>query len=299
MGPHTSLMEGPWILYVAGADGPEPPPALTERAPFETVRAETAAAAVARLERGSPDCVVTTDGLPDDTATSLAASLRSVDPSVGVVLYAETGREALGEVDTAVEFVDATGESADERLARLVATLARTRCHAPYPTAPDERERIAATETLSQERTASLDRLAELAGLYFGTEYAAVNLVGNREVTAVGRYGDPPVSVPRAASACTYTVLDDDPTVVEDLQADPRFERYDPGQDLGVRFYAGARVVVDGQPVGTVCVYDSEAGTAPDGAGRFLSVLAAAAREHLSAGDRSVSTATPSRGRSE
>jgi len=292
-------MEGPWILYAAGADGPEPPPALTERTPFETVRAETAAAAVARLERGSPDCVVLTDSLPDDSATSLAASLRAVDPSVGVVLYAETDREALHEVDTAVEFVDATGDAAAERLAQLVATVARTRCHAPYPTATDERERIAATESVSRERSAALDRLAELAGLHFGTEYAAVNLVGDREVVAVGRYGNPPAHVPRAASACTYTVLDGDPTVVEDLHTDPRFERYEPDEDLGLRFYAGARVVVDDQPVGTVCVYDSEVGSAPEEARRFLSVLAAAAGEHLSGADRPATAATAPGGRSE
>jgi GAF domain-containing protein len=298
VGPHVSRMEGPWILYVAAADGPEPPPALTERTPFETVRAETAAAAVARVERGSPDCVVTAQQLPDDTGTSLAASLRAVDPTVGVVLYAETGRERAMDVDTHVEFVDVTAEGAAERLARLVETVARTRCHAPYPTAPDERERIVTTERLSQERWASLDRLAELAGLHFGTEYAAVNLVGNREVTAVGRYGDPPISVPREESACTYTVLHDDPTVVPDLDDDPRFERYDPG-DLGLRFYAGTRVLVDGHPVGTVCVYDAEAGTAPEDGGRFLAVLSAAAGEHLSTAEAPTAGTTSSRGRSE
>jgi len=293
-----SRMEGPWILYVAGADGPEPPPALTERTPFETVRAESAAAAVARVERGAPDCVVTAQQLPDDTGASLAAALRAVDPTVGVVLYAEADRETVGDVDTTFEFVDATSAGAAERLARLVETIARTRCHAPYPTAPDERERIVATETLSQERTASLDRLAELAGLHFGTEYAAVNLVGGRDVTAVGRYGDPPARVPREASACTYTVLDDDPTVIPDLHDDPRFERYDPG-DLGLQFYAGARVLVDGQPVGTVCVYDSEAGTEPEDGRRFLSVLSAAAGEHLSAAEAPTAGTTASRGRSE
>lgn len=292
-------MEGPWILYVAADDGPDPPPALTEHTPFETVRVETVAAAVARVERGSPDCVVTTQRLPDGTGTSLAASVRGIDPTVGVVLYGEADREAVMDVDTPVEFVDATAQGAAQRLARLVTTVARTRCHAPYPTATDERERIVATERVSRERTTPLDRLAQLAGLHFGTEYAAVNLVGNREVVAVGRYGNPPPRVPRAASACTYTILDDDPTVVEDLRTDPRFERYDPGDDIDLRFYAGARVVVDGQPVGTVCVYDSAVGTAPDEARRFLSVLASAASDQLSATETPTAGTASSRGRSE
>lgn len=291
-------MEGPWILYVAGDGGPEPPPALTERAPFETVRAETAASAVARLERESPDCVVVTGALPDDTAGSLAASLRSVDPTVGVVVYAADAREAAVDADTVVEFVDAESDGAGQRLSRLVSTVARTRCHAPYPTPHDERERISAAADVATERNTSLDRLAELAGLHFGTEYAAVNLVGDRDVTAIGRYGEPPTRISRAASACTYTVLDADPTVIEDTTTDPRFDSADLDEDLDLRFYAGAPVTVDGHSVGTVCVYDGDPQTVDDDDRRFLSVLAAAAADHLAESDRPT-TGTPSRGRSE
>lgn len=274
------------MLYVAGAAGPEPPPTLTERGTFDVERVETAAAALARIERAVPDCVVTAYDLPDDTGLSLAASVRAAAPTIGVVLYADVDRGTISgdEATAVVEFVDSSGPNAARRLAQLVTVAIERRCHAPFPFPADEEDRLAAIPGELDERSAdALDRLAELAALHFDTTYAAVNVVEKHSVTAIGSYGDVPDAIPREASACTYAILGDGATVIPDLRSDPRFRSV---EGDGFAFYAGAPISDQGGlRIGTVCVYDRDPRDpeAADGdADRFLSVLAAAASDVLS-----------------
>jgi len=280
-------MEELSVLYVAGERGPEPPSTLTDRADVTVVRVETAADALERVESSLPDCVVSTHHLPDDTGTSLAAALRSVAPGLAIVLYADVDRDLLArDADTpVVEFVDAAAAAAEHRLAQLVVVAATGRCHTAYPLPERERERLDALPEPrggDADRDAALDRLAELAALHFESVYAAINVVDDHSVTALGRYGDVVDTIPREASACTYTILGDGPTVIEDFGTDPRFEGIATAESSDIAFYAGVPVYDDrGLPIGTVCVYDPEPGTATQTDERFLSVLSAAASDWL------------------
>jgi len=275
------------VLYVVGDDGPDPPPALTDRPDVSVARADTAAAALDRVERSPPDCVVTAYHLPDDTGAALTAAIRSLVADLPVVLYSDADRTTVRSDDatTVVEFVDASAASADQRLVQLLSVATEQRCHAPYPLPDDEAGRSAALPTVDGDGRVgeALDRLARLAALHFDAPYAAVNVVDDRVVTALGQYGDAPREFPRDASACTYTVLEEGPTVIPDMASDPRFTSKTAVTDLGLGFYAGAPIDVDGWPVGTVCVYDTERrDEAFDGDDElFLETLAAAAREWL------------------
>jgi serine phosphatase RsbU (regulator of sigma subunit) len=55
------------------------------------------------------------------------------------------------------------------------------------------------------------------------------------------------------------TITEDELTIVPDATADPRFSwKPDVAGGRGVRFYAGRPLHVDGQPVGTLCLYDTK-----------------------------------------
>ncbi len=62
---------------------------------------------------------------------------------------------------------------------------------------------------------------------------------------------------PRTESFCQYTILDDDQLVVEDASRDERFQELPAVTQMGIRFYAGAPITVEGQRVGTLCVLDT------------------------------------------
>lgn len=290
------------VLYVADDAGPDPPAPLTDHPDTSVERVGTAAAALDRVESSPPDCVVTAYHLPDDTGASLAARARSVVADLPAVLYSDADRTTVRADDaaTVVEFVDAAAENAEQRLVQLVSVAARRRCHAPYPVPNDETGRLAALPTAAGDGRVgdALDRLARLAALHFDTRYGAINVVEDRVVTALGQYGDAPKRFPREASACTYAILDYGATVIPDMSSDPRFAGADAIEDLALGFYAGVTVDVDGWPVGTVCVYDTERrDETPDSDDeQFLETLATAASEWLTAAPARASDGTAAAG---
>jgi GAF domain-containing protein len=64
----------------------------------------------------------------------------------------------------------------------------------------------------------------------------------------------------RDLTFCTYTMSDGDMMIVEDLADNPRFAEHPlvEDDDWDVRFYAGATLLLESVPVGTLCVLDSE-----------------------------------------
>ncbi len=82
--------------------------------------------------------------------------------------------------------------------------------------------------------------------------------------------------MPRAASFCTYTIMDSEVLVVPDPTLDPRFANIPlVAHPPHIRFYAGAPLASDdGQNVGTLCVFDDHAKTLSDSKKQLLSILA-------------------------
>lgn len=86
---------------------------------------------------------------------------------------------------------------------------------------------------------------------------AMISLVDARRQWFMARIGMEHAETPREASFCAHAILDPD-TVLEvpDARRDARFADNPLVTREGVCFYAGAPVLVDGLPIGTVCVID-------------------------------------------
>ncbi|MEF8840551.1 MAG: GAF domain-containing protein [Haloarculaceae archaeon] len=216
--------------------------------------------------RSSPvDCIVTEYDLPDGTGMDVADAVREHHPDAGCVLYTATPHH---EVDTSnteevvVEFVPRGREGSGAELATLVESLLRMRTHTAYPVPTDESDRIAAVEAyrpVADDASDALDRLTDIAAAHFGTSLTFVTLMFEHEQLMIEQVGEGPTVLPREDTVCTYALLEDGVTVIEDLAADPLFEANEALGEAGLRFYAGTKLVSpDGHVVGTFCVMDDE-----------------------------------------
>ena len=98
-----------------------------------------------------------------------------------------------------------------------------------------------------------------LASSVFNCRYSSITLIDadrqwfksavNLELSESGR----------EVAFCNHTISQDDALIIPDTKKDPRFEQnpFVIGEPY-VRFYAGVSLVVDGQAVGALCVFDSE-----------------------------------------
>lgn len=244
------------------------------------------------------DCVVTETTLPDGAGLDLVVDARAANPDVAAILFtdADYGAVETERYDEVVEFVPRSGPDALDRLVDLVeATLAR-RAQTDYPLSTDEGERLAALADYDLDDPGvrrALDRIVTLAVGRFGVSMAAVNVIAEDEQRVLACEGIDLGDGPRSQSVCTFTILEDDVTVVEDVQADPRFEAVAALRESTIRAYAGAPVrSPDGHAIGTVCVYDDEprsfAPAALDDLARFADEVAEQfeLRRRLAATDR-------------
>jgi GAF domain-containing protein len=181
------------------------------------------------------------------------------------VLYTDAGvgemdTEAFGEV--IAEYVRKDGPGSADRLVEIVEHSLAFRSQTAYPLPDDEDARLA---TLSRYATdpaalsASLDRLTELAAAQFGVDSAAVGLIDSHEERFLSCYGADFDSLEREDTICTYAILEEGATVVEDTTADPRFSDNETLEAAEIQFYAGAPLTApDGRAIGTFCLQDDE-----------------------------------------
>jgi GAF domain-containing protein len=103
----------------------------------------------------------------------------------------------------------------------------------------------------------TLDTVVRVAAMVFETPIALITLVDGRHQHFKAAFGLDRRETPRAWSMCGYTILSDLPLVIEDASADPRTaDNPLVTGALGVRFYAGVRLLVDTEAVGALCVVD-------------------------------------------
>ena len=229
---------------------------------------DTATAAHSALGEGT-DCVVTAADLGDTTSESdadtsgvgLLALARKRRSDVGCVLFADAG---VGDIesdhDVLADVVDRRAPGALDRLAGIVDRATIDRSHASFPVPDDEAERSAMAagyDPVDGPTRAALDRLTTLATSLFDVPAASVSAVTDTAQTVLSCRGVDLDVIPREGTVCTFAILDDDVTVVEDLREDPRFSDLDVIDDPGIVAYAGAPMVnADGHTVGTFCLYD-------------------------------------------
>ncbi len=183
-------------------------------------------------------------------------------------------------------------EAADRRLYEAKRT-GRNRVVSAVPEAPvapipsDEARRLAVLAAYeacdASEPSAALDAIAGIAAALFGAPIGFVSLVGEERLTLPGRHGIALDEVRREDSYCAHTINGDEPLVVSDTRADPRFAD-NPFTRDGIAFYAGAPLIspVEGRKLGALCVLDTIARDTFDARQRsILADLARVAMEHL------------------
>jgi PAS domain S-box-containing protein len=128
------------------------------------------------------------------------------------------------------------------------------------PPHPDEARRLAVLHALKLLDTgpeAGFDRVVRLAQALSGADSAVVSLIDRDRQWFKARIGLDACETSRDVSFCAHAILSPEVLWVEDARLDPRF-RDNPAVagPPHVRFYAGAPIHVDGQPLGTLCVFD-------------------------------------------
>jgi PAS domain S-box-containing protein len=154
------------------------------------------------------------------------------------------------------------------------------------PVGSDDAERVARLRGLGLLDTAAeerFDRITRIAGLALGAPIALVSLVDAHRQWFKSRVGLDASETPRSVSFCGHAIHSDEPLVVPDALADPRFA--DNPLVLGaphVRAYVGFPLGDgDGHNLGTLCVIDHEARSFPPDKLAIMAELAAWAELEL------------------
>lgn len=255
---------------------------------FRAHGVESAAAAREHLDDPGLECVVTEYDIPDATGLELIRETRQCAPDAACVLYTDV---PLDDIDTdafgatIAEYVRKAGPGSIDRLVDIVEHSIAFRTQTAYPLPDDEDARLAALVRYAADPAAlsdSLGRLTELAVAQFDVNSAAVGLIEDHEETFLTCYGASFDTLDREESICTYTILDDDVSVIADTTEDPRFSDVEGLRSANVRFYAGAPMTTpDGHPIGVFCIHDDEPRSFPDRDRDLLQLFADEAMEQL------------------
>lgn len=124
-----------------------------------------------------------------------------------------------------------------------------------------EHDRVAllqATRLLdAQEVPPAYAALTRLAASLLRCPVAAINLIDSHSIRAIACVGEVAQHTDRAGSLCDLTLAADTPLVLGDVQHDARCHHLLPTVTIGA--YAGHPLRVEGRPLGTVCVMDTQA----------------------------------------
>ncbi len=126
------------------------------------------------------------------------------------------------------------------------------------PIISNEHERVAALKRLGvldtppEER---FDRITRLASSVFNCNFASITLIDENRQWFKSVVNLDMAETTRDVAFCAHTIAQDKTLIVPDTLNDPRFNNnpYVVGHPQ-IRFYAGVRLMVEGFPVGTLCV---------------------------------------------
>jgi GAF domain-containing protein len=126
----------------------------------------------------------------------------------------------------------------------------------------DETKRQSALELyelINETNREEFDRLARLAALICDAPISLVSLLDNDRQWFKGNHGLVASETPRAWAFCQHAIESNHTMVVEDALTDERFKE-NPlvTDDPNIRFYAGAPLLLQGQPLGTLCIIDQK-----------------------------------------
>jgi signal transduction histidine kinase len=155
------------------------------------------------------------------------------------------------------------------------------------PASSGEATRLAALRALSildTDPEASFDEIVHLTTGFLKAQMGGISFIDDKRQWFKSRVGFDISTVDARLAFCSWTLLQSDILEVPDLGADDRFadSPFVTGE-MALRYYAGIPVrAPDGEPVGTLCVFDREA-RAPMGAleRRMMKHFAAALEREL------------------
>lgn len=217
------------------------------------------------FEETDPDCVVTDYDLPDSTGLELVEWVRDRAPDTVCVFYTDTDARSIRTTafeEVIVEYLPKSLPDAPAKLSRLIGNALEQRSQVAYPLPDDEDERLAAIEqydVAGLEANDAVERLTTLVGNHFDVAVAFAGIVDAHEERVLACHGADWERFEREETICTHTILDDEPTVVADTQADTRFASIQTLQDLDIRAYAGVPLKTPGGvPIGALCLIHDE-----------------------------------------
>jgi GAF domain-containing protein len=225
--------------------------------------------------------LVTEYDLPDGTGLELVERARGTVPDLTCVLFTDTGFDELGTAtlgSAVVEYVEKGTPGAREELVDLLTFGVDNRTQTAYPLPENEDARLDAVEQYVDDPDAfeeSLGRLTSVAAALFDVDAATVGFLDAHQERFVACHGTDVDRLDREDTICTYTILDDEPTVIPDTRDDPRFDTNESLVEAEIRFYAGAPIrATDGEAIGVFCLFDDEPGTFTNEDRDLLSTLA-------------------------
>lgn len=128
--------------------------------------------------------------------------------------------------------------------------------------APDKEQArldaLARYAILDTPREEAFDRITALTARLMAAQVAMVSFVDADRVWLKSTHGIDLTELSRETAMCSMTITQNDPYLVTDLSADPKW-RDSPlvNSDLEIRFYAGAPLTTaDGHNLGTLCALD-------------------------------------------
>lgn len=162
----------------------------------------------------------------------------------------------------------------------------------PSESFTDETRRVAALHALAlldSEPEREFDALVALAAEMLDCPTALMTLVDSDRLWIKAAAGGERGEISRDIGMCAYTIENESPLVIEDLNRDPRFSMNPLVMaDPSARFYAGATIhAIDGagkrHAIGTICVIDTVPRSLNDAGRRALTHLAALAEATIAA----------------
>jgi diguanylate cyclase (GGDEF)-like protein len=200
----------------------------------------------------------------DAVVPALAAKVLAADAraSVGIALAEGTiaGDALLARAEAAMRKARRQGANTAVFFDGDVARVPHASDAAGAPLAPDEPARVEAlraTQLLDSEPDELFDRIVRIVCTTLNVPVSLVSLVDSDRQWFKARCGIDAQETARNVSFCAWTVLDDEPLVVEDARLDPRFA--DNPHVAGapfVRFYAGVPLRSGGRRIGALCAVD-------------------------------------------
>jgi DNA-binding NarL/FixJ family response regulator len=235
------------------------------RANFDAVGAADADAALEHLADGATDCLVAEYTLPEGDAFDLFERARDRHPNLACILYTDADH---GDIDssafqgTVAEFLPKGGPNAEDRLVDMVRNAVINRTQVGFPLPDNEDQRLSTLSKYDVEDLSaaeSFHRLSELIASHFGVDVCFLGLVDEAQERFIACHGADWDTLEREDTICTYSIIEDGVTVIENVQADPRFEHNETLKELNIRSYAGADLTApDGTIIGELCLIHDE-----------------------------------------